>query len=104
MMETDITPHDTAVSVEDCLDNLLNTRDISVYLDALKVLRRKYLIVMGVKDTSGYYMPDDVLRRIHELGFVHFTKKDHEMYVGIVDRGSIIFGKNGGGIKWKGRI
>jgi len=42
------------INFEERLNNLLNTRDITVYLECLLALREKYLIVAAVKDTTEH--------------------------------------------------
>lgn len=75
---------------EECLDNLLNTRDITVYLECLSALKDNYLIVATVKDTLGSNMPEKALDLLHGLGFAKITTVLHKMYVGVCGKGGII--------------
>lgn len=90
-LETVIMPDGLVLSFEECLDNLMNTKDIALYLDTLMAMRNKYLIVLSVKDTPGARMPDDILNKIHVLGFSNFLKDHLRNYIGVIDRGTVLF-------------
>lgn len=78
------------INFEERLNNLLNTRDITVYLECLLALREKYLIVAAVKDTLGSNIPEKAFNILHEIGFTQITSVLHKMYVGVCGKGSVI--------------
>ena len=84
-------PDGSVMPFEECMDNLLNTRDMGLYLDTLLALRDRYMLILSVKDTPGAKMPDDIFNKIHGLGFSHFTKEHHRNYIGVIDRGNVLF-------------
>ncbi len=72
--ETAIMSDEAVSPFEKCMDNLLNTRDMGTYLDALMEMRNKYLLILSVQDTPGIRMPNDIFEKIHKLGFTNFVK------------------------------
>lgn len=80
-------------SFQEHIDNLQNTRDISVYLDALLALQSRCLIILSTKDTPG--RSNEIFKKIHKLGFNRLTQKLWHMYIGISDRANIIFNERG---------
>ena len=55
-------------SLDEYIDNLLNTRDIALYLESLAVLKNQYLIILSVKDTPSK-ISVDILKKIQSIGF-----------------------------------
>jgi len=90
-----ILPDGSNMTFSKCLDNIKNTRDIYLYLDLLIALQKYYMIILSVKDTPGECMPDDVLYKVHKMGFDGLTNITHKLYIGISDRGCIVFNKCG---------
>lgn len=88
-------PDGTSMPFSECLDNLLYTRDIGIYLDTLTALRKRYLIVLSIKDITGHQMPEQIFQKIHKLGFSKLTKWMGRTYVGVIDRGNVIFDQTG---------
>ena len=78
-------------SVEDMLRSI---NSIRIYLDLLKKNRSEYLIVLAVKDTPGN-LPEDVIDRLHGLGFKSFVKAFRRMYIGVSLMSDIICDKSG---------
>lgn len=78
------------MNYDECLENLLNTRNINVYLECLLALRDRYLIVAAIKDTLGSNIPQNALNMLHEIGFTKITSVLHKMYVGVCGKGKII--------------
>lgn len=72
------------------LDNLKFTRDFELYLDEMNALKNKYLIILSIKDTPGYYISKEAVKKIKELGFANYTTEFRKMYVGISNKGNII--------------
>lgn len=68
-------------------DSLQNTRDISLYLDCLKRIKERSIIILSTRQTPGDIMPEPVFEKIHELGFTNLTKTKLQMYVGVISRG-----------------
>lgn len=95
VIETVTMPDGSVMPFEECTDNLLNTRDIGVYLDTLLAMRDRYMLIMSVKDTPGRQMPDDIFNKIHSLGFSQFLKEHHRTYIGVIDRGNTLFDAHG---------
>lgn len=88
-------PSGTAMTFEECLDNLKHTRDYNIYLDMLNALKDKYLIILCIKDSSGNNLDDEMLKKVHSLGFTKFTRDFRVMYIGISNNGNIIMNKAG---------
>lgn len=83
----------TKMNFEECFDNLLNTRDMDIYLDMLKVVRSKYLIIICVKDIFGKNIPDSAFEKLGDLGFSALTKTPAVMYIGICSKGVMVLDK-----------
>lgn len=79
-----------SLSFEECLDNLQNTRDYSLYLKTLSALKERYLIILSIKDTPAK-ISDSVLKLVKEIGFSNLTNEMHRTYIGIIDRGNVIY-------------
>lgn len=69
--------------------------DIDSYLEILSILKKKYTVILAVKDTPGDMLPADVVESIHKMGFVKFKKGLWQMYVGVAKEGCIISDKSG---------
>lgn len=90
-LETVTMPDGSVMPLEECMDNLLHTRDIDLYLDTLMAMQDRYLILLSVKDTPAGHMPDSVFNKVHNLGFSEFLKDLFRTYIGVIDRRKIIF-------------
>ena len=64
--------------------------DIDIYLDFLKQIKEKYLIVLTVRDTPGCNMPDYVMSQIIDLGFSAFKSAVWTMYKGVMYQSLIL--------------
>lgn len=78
------------------LNALKGIRDIEKYIDALSVLKDRFLITLSVKDTPGHRVPEEAFKKIRELGFTNLTKKFQYTYIGVINRGGIVYDKCGG--------
>lgn len=83
-------PDSSVISFDDCLDNLKHTRDFSLYLDTLTVLKDGYVIIFSVKDTIGT-ASKEVINKLHKLGFSDIIFEHHKNYIGIMEKGNILF-------------
>lgn len=79
--------------LESILNNLLDTRDITIYMDMVNQVKEKYLIIVSVKDTFGSHIPAEALEKIKDLGFKNISTSLHIMYVGVMDSGRVLFDK-----------
>lgn len=75
------------------IEEIQNTRDFNVYLDCLNSLQNDFLIVVSTRHTPGSKMVDNILKKIHDLGFSDFDKAHLMMYSGVASRGNILFNK-----------
>ena len=71
-------------------EELKYTRDFERYLDMLNALKNDHLIILCLKNTSGQNFSEEVVEKIHSLGFSGFTPEPDMKYVGISGNGSII--------------
>lgn len=71
------------------LDNLLNTRDICVYIDALMTLKDEYLVILCAKENIAD-ISEEVTNKIHSLGFNNLIIGKSEIYIGISDKSNVI--------------
>lgn len=69
---------------------LTETTDIYQYLDLLKTMSEHYLIVLSVRDTPGNQLADEIIEKIHMIGFINFSRELWRMYVGVSNKGEII--------------
>ena len=72
-------------------DRMRFTRDFGLYLDTLKELKKEYLIIFCLKNTSGQSFPEAVVEKIHKLGFVNYTAEPGKKYAGISYNGQIVY-------------
>lgn len=85
----------------DCLTNtelkktVINIYDAYAYLEILKQLKNRYLIVLAVKDHPGVYFTEEMLSCIYSLGFNNFRAEQWRMYVGVVENTTIYFDRLG---------
>lgn len=75
------------------IEKMLNTRDFKLYLQCLQMLQDDYLIAVSTRHTPGSKMPDDILDKIHTLGFTGLSRTHLMMYSGVVSRGKTLFDK-----------
>lgn len=75
---------------EDVMNYIRKIDDISVYFDVLSVLKRKYCIFIGIKDSPAVRMDDVVFEKFINLGFTKFCRKSHWMYIGVLCNGIVI--------------
>lgn len=83
-------PDNSMITFEECMDNLLYTRDFSLYLDYLMALRHKFMIILSVKDTT-IGTSNEIFSKIKALGFSKFQVGKWKTYVGIVDGDNVLF-------------
>lgn len=76
--------------MEEINRRLLETEDISEYLDILYEIKDRVTIVMAIRDTPGSCMPEPILKKIKGLGFGKFSKELWRMYVGLLQHGTSI--------------
>lgn len=69
--------------------------DIRDYLEVLSFLKKKYMIIIAVKDTPGDMLSEEVVEAIRAMGFEHFQKGLWRMYAGVVQEDRIICDKSG---------
>lgn len=69
--------------------------DIDSYLYMLSILKKKYMIIFSVRDTPGSMLTRDIVNKIHGLGFSNFSTELWRMYIGIIDKGIIIYDQSG---------
>lgn len=96
---TKIEKHDLEL-ITDCykeaiVNALKSTKDISIYLDLLKVIQSEYLIILSIRDTPGNNLPDEIIGKIHDLGFTEFSNELWRTYIGISHQNTIICNKLG---------
>lgn len=78
------------------LEQLTNTRDMTVYTDMLGSVISKYTIIVCVKEQLGKYCPDSVLENLKKLGFSGISKDVPRAYAGICSKCTVLFDKSGG--------
>ena len=76
-------------------ERLKITNDILEYLDILRLIKSKYLIVLAVRDTPGNAMDDVVVQKLFELGFTNFSKELWRMYIGVSIKALIMCNRKG---------
>ena len=69
---------------------LIETVDINNYLELLKIMSRHYLIVLSVRDTPGNMLTDEIIEKIHDIGFADFSRELWRMYIGVINKGEIV--------------
>ena len=79
------------VAINKVLNDLKYTRDIDFYLDLLFKLRDKFLLILSIKDTPGNNFSGGTINKIKKIGFTEFTTNYRHMYVGIINKGEIVF-------------
>lgn len=67
----------------DISKKLTDTTDFYVYLNILQLIKSNYLIVLSVRDTPGDNISDEIIEKIHELGFTNFSNELWRMYIGV---------------------
>ena len=88
-----IMPDGKTLTFDECLDNLKHTRDFSLYLDMLNVFKDRYLIILSIKDTPGDKISETSIQKIKKLGFTDYTTALHMMYIGIANKGNVVFNR-----------
>jgi hypothetical protein len=68
-----------------------NETDFSCYMDLLSILSKDFLIVIAVKDTLGNYLSEKALQKIELLGLTKFNKELWRTYIGVINRGGVVF-------------
>ena len=71
------------------VEELKLTRDFDLYLDMLNGLKKEYLIIFCLKNTSGQNFSEATVKKIRSLGFSKFTTEPEMKYLGIAGRGSV---------------
>ena len=74
---------------------LRSTDDIYIYLDILRLIQKKYLIAVAVRDTPGNCISQDIMDRLFELGFTKLSKELWRMYIGVSIKSAIVFNRTG---------
>lgn len=87
--QTVVMPNGSALPFNECIDNLQHTRDYSLYLDTLLAISKNYLIIASVNDNYGRNIPDDILRKLHKLGFKKLKKNGSQRYICVIERGKV---------------
>ena len=71
------------------LETLKATRDFGIYLDMLNGLKREYLIIFCLKNTSGQNFSEAVVEKIRRIGFSGFTSEPDMKYAGVISEGVV---------------
>lgn len=66
-------------------------RDFDLYLDILGALKKEYLIIFCIKNTTGQRIPDTAAEKIHKLGFLNYTAEPDMKYAGFSYNGRIVY-------------
>lgn len=72
------------------LEELKLTRDFGLYLDMLSLLKKEYLIIFCLKNTSGQNFSEETVEKIRSLGFSDFTAEPDMKYMGVLCNGGIL--------------
>ena len=72
------------------LEELRLTRDFGLYLDLLNEVKREYLIILCLKDTSEHGISGAAAEKIRRLGFSKYTTEPDMKYAGVLHNGSAI--------------
>lgn len=83
-------PDNSVIAFAECMDSMLNTRDMAVYIDCLTALRSKYAIILCVRDSTGS-IPKDIFDNIRALGFSKLVIGKWKTYIGVIDRSNVLF-------------
>ena len=75
------------------IEELKFTRDFGLYLDTLNLLKKKYLIIFCLKNTSGQNFSEETVEKIRRLGFSNFSTRSDMKYMGILCDGSAVSDK-----------
>ena len=75
---------------EERLENLRFTRDFDLYLDMLNRLKKEYLIILCLKNTSGQTISETTAEKIRSLGFSKFTAEPEMKYAGVLHNGAAV--------------
>ena len=65
--------------------------DFESYLDLLNAQKKNFLIIFSIKDTPGNQLSESVVQNIKNLGCGNFDKKLWTTYIGIIDKGRVVF-------------
>lgn len=67
-----------------------NINDIDSYIDFLKAVSNKYLIIFAARGIHGICLPDKTTDNIRGLGYGSFNSSGYGMYVGIIYKGLVL--------------
>ena len=79
----------TSGNSPDKLDKVRLIRDFDLYLDMLNSLKRKYMIILCLKNTTGQNIPEKTAEKIRSLGFSDFPAEPDMKYMGILNNGTV---------------
>lgn len=94
-MEKEISEGSMEIDKQSIEKHLINTVDFAEYVNIISRLTCNYVIIISIKDTPGDKLSDDIINKIHEMGFCHFSKKLWMMYIGVIINGTVIVDKSG---------
>ncbi len=79
--------------------HLLSIKFISLYLDFLNLIKKKYIIVVSTRDTPGFYNEcNRTLEQIRNIGFINYPSQAWIMYSAVLFKGELVaeaIGKDG---------
>lgn len=76
-------------------DKMIGTRDINVFLTELKKVYKQFLVIATVKESFSGNNSIEIINALRELGFSNITGLVRRLYVGVLNKGEVIFDKSG---------
>ena len=71
------------------LEEFKLTRDFGLYLDMLNPLKKKYMIILCLKNTTGQNISENIVEKIRSIGFSNFAAEPNMQYIGILSTGGV---------------
>ncbi len=75
----------------ECVVSVLRkTTDLDSYLEIVRLIQKKYLVLLAVKDTPGKQISDSNLKKIFDMGFTNFTREVWTAYIGVSHKSAVL--------------
>ena len=60
------------------------------FLDYVEKEKRNLTIIVAIRDTPGNNLSENIIVKLHQIGFKTFSKELWKMYIGVLDRGETV--------------
>lgn len=82
------------LNAEECINNLKKISNIDEYLEQIRKDAYRYLVLISVKDTAGFYVSESTYEKFKNLGCKAPVNKMHwNSYASVINLGKVIFEK-----------